>query len=154
MNYAGRSQDVFAGHGKANLSAWGYSQHFVPYLYIGSYLIRLSHMIGTPYTSDTLIPTLDRLRHPPQFLAIRTPQQQDFLHDLVGVHVPHAHRFRPSVNVCACDDRMSARSRRDGNLDGGMLVGEGGKARFNECAVEWSGGSVAWQWRRMENAMG
>ena len=40
-------------------------------------------VIGTPYTSDTLIDTLHRFRDPLQLLSTCIPQQLSLLHDLI-----------------------------------------------------------------------
>lgn len=77
-------------------------------------------MIWTPYTSNTIIDTLDRLLHPPQLLTTRVSQQLCLLLDLVRLKVPYTYSLFSAVDVGSFDDWMSVRSWGDVDFDLGM----------------------------------
>lgn len=92
-------------------------------------------VVGIPHASHALIQTLDRLRHLLELLAVGGLQDKSLLENGVWLHVPHADRFLPSVDVLAFDAWVLARTRRDGDLDTRVLARKFRKHRFEERAV-------------------
>ena len=111
------------------------SQHPIPHdLFI-------SPMKGVPNPSDTFIqtphhsPTL----HSPDFFPIGIPQHLRLLQDLLFFQIPHTDHFLPPVDVLAAYNGMTARPRRDVDLNlrvGACESGEEGGAE------ELAGGGI------------
>ena len=85
-------------------------------------------MEWTPNTPHTIVPTL---HHPParsvtllQLLSTRISQQCRFLNDLQWCEVAYANSLLPPVHILAADNGMFAGSRRDGDFDARVLLGE------------------------------
>lgn len=67
-------------------------------------------MEGTPYTSDTLVDTFDRLGNLLQLLSVRVPQQLCLLQNLLLLKIPYADGLVSSIDVVPDDYRVLARS--------------------------------------------
>lgn len=70
-----------------------------------------------PDTSHTLVQTLHGLGDSLQRLAARAAQKEDFVEDLVGLHVAHADGLFLAADVAAAEDGVSAGSRGDCDFD-------------------------------------
>ena len=77
-----------------------------------------------PDTSHTLVQTLHGLGDSLQRLAARAAQKEDFVEDLVGLHVAHADGLFLSADVFALHDGVTAGSGRDCDFDLGIGAGE------------------------------
>jgi len=87
-------------------------------------------MIRAPNTPHTLIPTPHRLRHSPQLLPTRIPQQLRLLQNLLLLQIPYTHGLFAPVDVRAFYERVFVRTRGDGDFDLGVRGGEGWERVF------------------------
>jgi hypothetical protein len=85
-----------------------------------------------PDTSDTLIHTLDGLCDLFQLVAAGVAQEFGLLHDLLFLEAADADGLFTAVDICALDDGVFARARRDGDFDLGVCAGKGWEIVFEE----------------------
>jgi hypothetical protein len=85
-----------------------------------------------PDTSDTLIHTLDGLCDLFQLVAAGVAQEFGLLHDLLFLQAADADGLFTAVDICALDDGVFARARRDGDFDLGVCAGKGWEIVFEE----------------------
>jgi hypothetical protein len=85
-----------------------------------------------PDTSDTLVDTLDGLCDLFQLVAAGVAQELGLLHDLLFLQAADADGLFTAVDVCALDDGVFARTRRDGDFDLGVCAGKGWEIVFEE----------------------
>lgn len=95
-------------------------------------------MVRRPDASDTLVQTRDRLLGPLQLLAAGLLEQVRLLQDLLLLQIPDADGLLTAIDVVTLDDWVLVRSRRDADLDLGVLLCEGGERVLEEGAVEWN----------------
>jgi len=95
-------------------------------------------VIRTPYASYTLVDARHRLAVLLGLLAARVPEQLCLLQHLRGVHVLDAEGLLLSVDVVANDDGVFPGPGRDGHLDLGVRLGEGGEEGLEERAEQES----------------
>lgn len=91
-------------------------------------------MIRRPDTTHALIETAHGLRLSPILLAAGLLQQDHLLQDLIGLHVPHADRLLPAVDIVTAHDGVFFGSRRYPEFDLGVLPCELGEEGLNECS--------------------
>jgi hypothetical protein len=91
----------------------------------GSYLHAHSvAVVWGPDASDTLADTGDGLGNSLDLLTASIPQQLCLLQDRRGLHVLDAYRLDAAVDIVANHDRVLPWSRRNGELDLGVALGE------------------------------
>lgn len=88
-------------------------------------------MIWTPYTSNTVIDTLDRLRLLAKLLPRCISQQDRLFQDLIFLQVPHADALFSSIDIGPLDDWVFPWSGGDCDFD----LGVGGCEAW-ECVLE------------------
>jgi len=91
-------------------------------------------MVRTPYASDTLVDTRHRLAVLLGLLSARVPEDLCPLEYLGGIHVLDALGHLLAVDVVADDDGVFPGPGRDGHLDLGVRLGEGGEEGLEEGA--------------------
>jgi hypothetical protein len=85
-----------------------------------------------PDTSDTLVDTLDWLCDLFQLVAAGVAQEFSLLHDLLFLQAANADGLFTAVDICAFNDGVFARARRDGDFDLGVCAGKGWEVVFEE----------------------
>lgn len=92
-------------------------------------------MIRTPYTSDTVVDTVDGLLDLLDLLTARVPQELELLLDFGRLPVLDADGLLLVVDVVADQYWVSSRSWRHGDLDGRIVDGKLGQAGPDEFAA-------------------
>lgn len=87
-----------------------------------------------PDTSYTLVHTLDGLCDLSQLFAASITQELGLLHNLFLLQAAYANGLFAAVDICALDDGVFARTRRDGDFDLGVGAGKGWKIVLEESA--------------------
>jgi hypothetical protein len=85
-----------------------------------------------PDTSDTFVDTLDGLGDLFQLVAAGVAQEFGLLHDLLFLQTAYTDGLFAAVDICALDDGVFARARRDGDFDLGVCAGKGWEIVFEE----------------------
>ena len=78
-----------------------------------------------PDTSYTLVHTLDGLCDLSKLFAAGIAQELGLFHDLFLLQAAYANGLFAAVDVCALDDGVFARARRDGDFNLGVGAGKG-----------------------------
>lgn len=86
----------------------------------------------TPNAPHALIDTADRLAQLPVLLSVAVPQHLGLLPDALVLQVLDADAPCGAVDVVCDDDRVLARARADGELDGRVARGKGRQRRLDE----------------------
>ena len=99
-------------------------------------LLYLVHrpMERIPDSAHALIQALHRSRHALDLVPARVAQQQQLLPDLRRLEVAHADGALAAADVAAADDGVFVGSRRDGDFDARVVLGERRQVRFEKSA--------------------